>query len=94
MTTFQIIDDKKECTGLFVDSKIEHREIAGDLTGTWTYHPLLKEATVSIASLYCSGKTIEDVCPDHLRDRWDIRKKKIQSLKNLRNYLNNEKGIF
>lgn len=79
MTTFQIIDDKKECTGLFIDNKIEHREVAEDLTGTWGYHPLLGDARVDLATLYCHGKSIEDVCPDHLRDRWDIRKKKIQS---------------
>ena len=79
MTTFQIIDDKKECTGLFIDNKIEHREVAKDLTGTWGYHPLLGDARVDLATLYCQGKSIEDVCPDHLRDRWDIRKKKIQS---------------
>lgn len=79
MTTFQIIDDKKECSGLFIENKIEHRKIASDLTGTWTYHPLLGDAQVDLASLYCQGQTLEDVCPDHLQDRWDIRKKKIHS---------------
>ena len=41
MTTFQIIDDKKECTGLFIENKIEHREIAGDLEGGPTTHYLV-----------------------------------------------------
>ena len=79
MSVFQIIDDKKECTGLFIDNKIEHREIAGDLQGTWSYHPLLGESEAALASLYCAGKSIEDVCPDHLQDRWEVRKKKIHS---------------
>ena len=63
MSVFQIIDDKKECTGLFIDNKIEHREIAGDLQGTWSYHPLLGDSQVALAALYCSGKSLEDVCP-------------------------------
>jgi len=79
MKTFQIIDDKQQCTGLFLDSKIQHRELSNDLTGTWTYHPLLRQTEHDLASLYCGGQSIEDICPDHLRDRWDVRKKKIES---------------
>lgn len=79
MKTFQIIDTKKECTGLFIDGAIEHRDIANDLSGTWSYHPNLIDSDIEIASLYCGGQSLDDVCPDVLKDRWEVRKKKIKS---------------
>ena len=76
---FQIIDDKKDCTGVFVNGKIEHRKIATDLTATWSYNSLLEDVDIEFADLYCNGLSLDDACPDDLKDRWEIRKKKIHS---------------
>ena len=76
---FQIVDEKKDCTGVFVNGKIEHRKIDKDLTATWSYNELLEDMDVEFADLYCGGLPLDDVCPDDLKDRWKTRKKKIHS---------------
>jgi len=76
---FQVIDDKKDCTGVFVNGKIKHRKIDEDLTTTWSYNDLLEDLDIEFADLYCGGLSLDAVCPDDLKDRWKIRKKKIHS---------------
>ena len=88
---FQIIDDKRECTGVFINGKIEHREVGEDLTATWGYSPLLETMDVELASLYCNGLNMDEACPDHLKERWSVRKKKIESF--IKSFLNSKVNI-
>jgi hypothetical protein len=76
---FQVVDDKKDCTGIFVDGKIEHRKLDEDLTGTWTYSDILQDCDVDYADLYCGGLSLDDACPEHLKDRLQTRTQKIQA---------------
>ena len=83
---FQIIDDKRDCTGVFTNGKIQHRKVGPDLTATWGYSPLLETMDIELASLYCNGSSLDEACPDHLKERWKIRKNKIQSF--VRSFVN------
>lgn len=67
---FQTLDDKKECVGIYADSKLHFNEIPGNLTASWSYSPYLKGQQIQYANLYCEGKTLDEVCPEHLRDEW------------------------
>ena len=83
---FQIVDEKKECTGVFINGEIKHRKIDKDLTGTWSYSDILEDVDIEFADLYCGGLSLDAVCPDNLKDRWETRKHKIQSF--VRSFIN------
>lgn len=67
---FQTLDDKKECVGIYANNKLHFDEIPENLTASWSYSPYLKGQEIQYANLYCEGKTLEEVCPDHLREEW------------------------
>ncbi len=41
-----------------------------ELSHTWSYTPHLENADIEYAQIWCLGKTLEQVCPEHLKDRW------------------------
>ncbi len=67
---FQTLDDKKECVGIYTDGKLHFDKIPENLTASWSYSPYLKGQEIQYANLYCEGKTLDEVCPEHLRDEW------------------------
>ena len=67
---FQTLDDKKECVGVYCDGKLEFDDIPDNLTKTWSYSNFLEDRQVEYASIYCHGKSIDDVCPAHLLEDW------------------------
>ncbi len=67
---FQTLDDKKECVGIYAESKLHFNKIPKNLTASWSYSPYLKGQEIQYANLYCEGKTLDEICPDHLRDEW------------------------
>ena len=67
---FQTLDDKKECVGVYADSKLHFHEIPENLTSTWSYSPYLKGQKIQYANLYCEDKSLDEVCPEHLKDEW------------------------
>jgi hypothetical protein len=38
------------------------------LTKTWSYSPYLKGKKIDYANLYCEGKTLEEICPEDLKE--------------------------
>jgi len=46
---------------------------------TWRYHSFLKDSLCEYASLYCQGKTLEEICPDHLREEWDYKNGRLKA---------------
>ena len=75
---FQILDDKSECAKYYVDGKITE-VLSADLTATWKYAPFLKNLDVNYAFLYCGGKSLEEVCPEHLKERWSSISQKLKA---------------
>tara|TARA_R100000008_G_scaffold78371_1_gene59338 strand:- start:1536 stop:2723 length:1188 start_codon:yes stop_codon:yes gene_type:complete len=78
---FQIIDNKSECLGYYTDGKlIFEEELPSDMKRTWKYSLSLEEAKgVELAYLYCGGKSIEEVCPSHLRERLQKHSEKLKA---------------
>ena len=68
---FQTFDDKKKCVAVFVDGKIYKDKLPKPLTKTWDYSEALRDSNVEYAKYYCEGKTLDEVCPDHLRKEWE-----------------------
>jgi len=67
---FQTLDDIKECVGIYADGKLFFDQIPQNLTASWSYSSYLKGQEIQYANLYCEGKTLDEVCPEHLRDEW------------------------
>lgn len=67
---FQALDNKNECVGIYADGDLVYDGPLSGLTRTWSYSAFLEDAPVEYASLYCAGKTIEEMCPEELREKW------------------------
>ncbi len=66
---FQALDDKNYCVGLYYDNKIiVNNELPKNLSKTWSYSAFLKDKNIDFANLYCEGKSLEEVCPDYLKN--------------------------
>ena len=68
---FQTLDDKNECVGIYAEGKLSFDELPDGLTACWAPVPYLEDHNIEYASLYCEGKTPDQICPDNLRDDWD-----------------------
>jgi len=67
---FQTLDDKNECVGIYAEGKLSFDDLPDGLTACWAPVPYLEGREIDYASLYCEGKTPDQVCPDNLRDDW------------------------
>ena len=68
---FQALDDKQECIGIYLDGKLIFDDLTDYLTKTCNYSKFLEDRDIEYAKLYCSGKTLSEVCPEHLKERWE-----------------------
>ena len=76
---FQTLDDKNECVGIYAEGKLSFDELPDDLTACWAPVPYLEGKEIEYASLYCEGKTPDQICPDNLRDDWDECNEKMKA---------------
>lgn len=67
---FQTLDDKKECVAVYYEEKLWKDEIPPGALATWSYAGYLENPDIEYASLYCLGKTLEDVCPAEHQARY------------------------
>jgi len=70
---FQTFDDKQTCLATYVDNKLHLKDLpkGKKMTQTWSYSEFLKDKDVLYAQLYCNGKSLDEVCPSHLKENWD-----------------------
>lgn len=75
---FQVIDNKGFCESIYRENKIIKNPTWMSLfpLQTWDYHPSLSGLDVQYASLYCRGKSLDEVCPDELKEQWEEVKEK------------------
>lgn len=73
---FEIIDQKQKCKNIVLNNKIVSQPVYKDLSKTWSYHSSLKNYDIEYASLYSQGKTLDECCPENLKDKWNIIKQK------------------
>jgi hypothetical protein len=67
---FQLLDNKMDCAGTYLDGQFIWDRIPEGITKTWSYSDHLFGMNVDYASLLVGGKSIDDVCPEFLKDRW------------------------
>jgi len=76
---FQIIDDKKDCRGIYANGQFIYDQIPDSADSTWSYSDYLRHRYIQYAYLWTGGKSIKDACPEHLKDKFEAREKKIKS---------------
>ena len=76
---FQTLDDKNECVGIYAEGKLSFDELPDGLTACWAPVPYLEDREIEYATLYCEGRTPDQVCPDNLRDDWDECNEKMKA---------------
>ena len=73
---FQIIDNKQICSSIYSNKQIINDPEYDSLTQTWSYNSSLKDYDIDYASLYVNGKSLDQSCPDILKDKWEKVKQK------------------
>jgi len=76
---FQVLDSKKECYAVYCDGILYHYPHGLDLTHTWAYTPHIITGDMEYAQIWCKGRSLTDVCPDYLSERWDKVNKKARA---------------
>ena len=66
---FQILDDKKECTAIYHDGQLKDGHDLSSMTHTWA-PSIFFDDTKECAHIWCEGKSLDQACPDELRDHW------------------------
>jgi hypothetical protein len=79
---FQILDDKRDCLGLFANGDFYYGNIKRAFEKTWDWSPHLSDDDYEYARIWCGGKSLEDACPEHLVDRFNIHKKRVRNFIN------------
>jgi len=84
MILFQVIKNQKknQCEPT-LSFQIYANQILTDVTPlegkTWRYHPFLKNGLFEYANLYCRGKTLEEACPDFLKEEWNYKSGRLKA---------------
>ena len=76
---FQILDDKRDCRGIYADGRFTYDKIPATADSTWSYSDHLRDSYIQYAHLWTSGQSIKDVCPEHLKSRFESRENKIKA---------------
>lgn len=76
---FQVLDDKQECLGIYAENKFYYGKLKRHFERTWDWSPHLSDDEYEYARIWCGGKTLDEACPEHLKDRYDVHKKRIRS---------------
>ena len=56
-----------------------YNSLPENLSKTWKYSEFLRSHDIEYANLYCEGKTLDEVCPEHLRAEWEPVKNKLKA---------------
>jgi hypothetical protein len=67
---FQFLDNKQECYKIFCQGKLFEDYKQDNLTHTWAPSLHLPNKNIEFAQIWCQGKTLSEVCPEHLKKRF------------------------
>jgi len=76
---FQVLDDKEDCLGIYSEDKFYYGSLRDSFTRTWDWSPHLDGKDYEFARIYTNGKTLDEACPEHLTNRYNIYKNKIKA---------------
>ena len=72
------MDDKKECFAVYAKGEFYYDNFPKEMSHTWSYNEKLSEKDITYFYLWVQGKNLEDVCPEHLKYRYNAAEKKIK----------------
>ena len=64
------MDSKTDCAGVYLPNKFVFDKIPDGLTKTWSWSQHLDGRDIDYAQLWVGGRSLDDVCPEHLTVRW------------------------
>jgi hypothetical protein len=67
---FQILDEKRKCKAIYQDDALIDIFDPDKMTHTWSYTPHLEGFNLQYADLWCSGASLDTVCPEDLKIQW------------------------
>ena len=67
---FQALDNKQECYRIYCDGKLVEDYQNNSLTHTWSPSAHFLNEELEYAQIWCLGSTLEDVCPENLKEQW------------------------
>lgn len=79
---FQILDEKKRCRGVYYNGSLFDKIDLQKMTHTWSYSTHLEDTKTEIASVWCAGQSLDDVCPEDLKEDWAAINKKAKAYLN------------
>ena len=68
---FQLLDNKFDCAGTYLDGQFIWDRVPEGLSKTWAYSDHLYGKNIDYAQLLVAGKSLDAVCPPHLTQRWE-----------------------
>ena len=71
------MDSKEECFGFFYGGEIHFNELPDECIRTWSSTSSIKGEKYEYAKVLCGGKTLEEVCPKHLRGEFLKRRERL-----------------
>ena len=80
--TFVLLDEKDWCRGVYHEGQLHFKQLPEGLSKTWRYTSYLENKNIKYASIYAQGRTIDEVCPEHLKQPWDKSKNKLKAFHN------------
>lgn len=73
---FQILDEKRKCRAVYHSNQLCDKFDSSKMTHTWSFTPHLQSEKVEYASIWCSGESLDTVCPEELKQEWaEVNKK-------------------
>ncbi len=77
---FQTLDNKNKCVGIYYDGNLYFNdELPEGISETWSYASFLRDREVRYGYLQCGGKSLDDVCPAHIKEDWQKINNKLKS---------------
>jgi hypothetical protein len=77
---FQTLDNKHKCVGVYYDGGLYFNDdLPEGISETWSYASFLGDREIRYGHLHCSGKSLDEVCPDYLRDDWEQVNSKLKA---------------
>ena len=83
---FQVIDEKDGCYGIYTKGGFIYDRVPDALRGTWDWSSHLSGDDYDYAHVWSGGKSLDEVCPEHLKKRFEIYQNRIKA--NLKAHLN------
>ncbi len=75
---FQILDNKKQCRKVFHNGILTN-DVPKGLSVTWEEHQGIDLSNTLYMKHYCQGKSLEEVCPENLKEAFLIQQNKMKA---------------